>query len=623
MAWNNAVVTNRGVELLQEAAENGVLTFVSASGSDSTYPNASLMAQTAPSNEKQTFSITKISNVSGGKKLCVQITNKGLPHSYFMKQLCIWAKVNDDAPEVLAIIQDETGIQIPAESEISDFLLKFYALLKIDNVAEMNVTVDGSCFATVAALEEHEKDIASHLTSKAQTFSGVKTFEQAPMVPEPTKPGNPVRKEDLDAHVNDKASHITEEQKKVWDAKINAKDINTANGVAGLDENGEIEEAQIPNRLSDENIFSNTAAQLLGLSGEHATPNEAFIKLAIPDGYYAYGITVTVDGQPLSGVLVEGVKTFASLPAYTNADGYVLGMSNSSSVTLSIGGFADLKDFSRSYTAGGGVITNIAIEMQLKGINRYEITSSKIIKLSPLITKIDVFGVGGGGSGEASTRRGGAAGGGGGYTKTVFGIFLNGETTIETIIGSGGRSVGEYGDTENTSGNSGGSTIVKVNSKTVLNVLGGKGGWDDCGGDGGSGAGSGVRNSSRTQAGRGGSDGSDGNSNISGLSSSLMSSGQGKTTRAFEDSSEPLFASGGGGAYCDYTRDKGLDGYGGSGAGKGNGRYGGERTVRACGGDAKTAGSGGGAAVSNNRYDNGEARSGSGMHGIVIVRWRY
>lgn len=59
-------------------------------------------------------------------------------------------------------------------------------------------------------LASHKQDTAKHLTDKAQTINGVKTFAESPLVPEPTKPENPIRKVDLNTHKQDTSHHLTD-----------------------------------------------------------------------------------------------------------------------------------------------------------------------------------------------------------------------------------------------------------------------------------------------------------------------------------------------------------------------------------------------------------------------------
>ena len=164
---------------------------------------------------------------------------------------------------------------------------------------------------------------------------------------------------------------------------------------------------------------------------------------------------------------------------------------------------------------------------------------------------IDAFLVGGGGSGAAGSNVRYAGGGGGGYTKTIRNVKLEKNTEYEIVIGDGGKIV-LNGITK--VGNNGGDTTA-----FGITVSGGKGasqgtGKTYNGGDGGSGGGAATAS--------GGSDGNDGNSS----GSYAGGTGQGTTTREFEESDGDLYASGGpGGGVTSSENAKDNSGDGGCG----------------------------------------------------------
>lgn len=154
MAWDNAVVTNNGVAMLQQVLAGGVLTLDGAAGGAGTVPASSLMAQTALSDQKQSFVITGATNVSNGKKISIQITSVGLLAGYTMKQVGIWAHVENNPSVLFAIIQDSTGIAIPSEAELPDFAMNFYAVINFSNESSFSLTVDASALVTLSELNE-------------------------------------------------------------------------------------------------------------------------------------------------------------------------------------------------------------------------------------------------------------------------------------------------------------------------------------------------------------------------------------------------------------------------------------------------------------------------------------
>lgn len=160
MAWDNAVVTNAGVSLLKDVLSGGVLTLDYAAGGAGTVAAASLMAQTTLKEQKQQFTIVSSMNVTNGKKIKIQITNLGLTAGYTLNQIGIWAHVDSGAPVLFAILQDGGGIAVPAESELVDFVLSFYAVVNFSNEAEFSVTVDSSALVSMSTLTEALKSKA-------------------------------------------------------------------------------------------------------------------------------------------------------------------------------------------------------------------------------------------------------------------------------------------------------------------------------------------------------------------------------------------------------------------------------------------------------------------------------
>ena len=217
------------------------------------------------------------------------------------------------------------------------------------------------------------------------------------------------------------------------------------------------------------------------------------------------------------------------------------------------------------------------------------VTTSGEITIPSGVSLVDIFCVGGGGgaggwlerlyisaNGDiASNHEFYGGGGGGGYTSTAFDVPVTPGETLTVTIGAGGRTgksyyiykdygnqiTDEYGTTSYTDGADGGTTSVKRGSETLCTASGGSGGghWSTSsakgqrkGGDGGSGGCGGgyydYGNNINVMAYNGGTDGGDGDTGYDGKDTGLPGSGQGYTTRAFEESNGTLYASGGDGA---------------------------------------------------------------------------
>lgn len=262
-----------------------------------------------------------------------------------------------------------------------------------------------------------------------------------------------------------------------------------------------------------------------------------------------------------------------------------------------------------------------------------KLLTSGTLNISEMETTIvDAFLVGGGGGGgggvDADIGSSGA-GGGGGYTTTSLNTPISVNTDYTVQIGAGGS-----GGIEGNNGSSGGKT-----SAFGLSANGGGGGqcgsyrYGANGGAGGSGGGAGAK------------------MDRSSFSGGKAGTGQGKSTRAFEETSETLYAGGGGGGgaytlsgstvyagtggdggsnggsgkvgtgplYSEASATPGAGGSGGGGTG-GNGGYNGSQDGK---NGAANTGSGGGGGGSHYFGSNWSGRGGAGGSGIVIIRGRY
>ena len=251
------------------------------------------------------------------------------------------------------------------------------------------------------------------------------------------------------------------------------------------------------------------------------------------------------------------------------------------------------------------------------------------------VRSIDIFCVGGGGSGgRGGTSNSGSGqinggGGGGGYTATKLGYAVTPGSTFTVTVGAGGARPSSTGD-----GNAGGATSFG----SVLTANGGSAGGISKGGNGGSGGGASISyQGSSLMGGDGGSNGGNGAyaHNSSGSTTyGTIGKGQGTTTRAFGESSNTLYAGGGGGTHTNLASStsslSGAGGAGGGGAGgyiyyTDEGDWEDSVAVGAVDGTANTGGGGGGGKNVWSSVDTGSTNyyAGAGGSGICIVRWGY
>lgn len=224
-------------------------------------------------------------------------------------------------------------------------------------------------------------------------------------------------------------------------------------------------------------------------------------------------------------------------------------------------------------------------------------TSSGTFTVPTAVRQISVFLVGGG---AASGRNNG---GGGGWTSTWLNVAVSPGQQFSVGIGAGGTNYGNGGNT----------TFGSL-------VASGGAGWAWGGGEGGQDYRDG--NDSRGTGGKGGSDGAGGES---WWGTDPVPNGQNHTTRAFGESTNTLYAGGGGGSIGLRTGRYNHGGAGGAGGG-GNGDsdynpYG--SSGSATNGLANTGGGAGGVSLYNYNDDNDTRYrpSRNGGSGICIVRW--
>ena len=130
MSWNKSTVTDSGVVLLNESLAGHTLTITSAVGGAGTLDDEALKAATDVVDKKQTFNLLGIEDFEQGKRIGIQITNKGILESYILHQIGVRARLEYQEEEsLLFILQDDRGIEVPAEVDNPGFLFEVYAVM--------------------------------------------------------------------------------------------------------------------------------------------------------------------------------------------------------------------------------------------------------------------------------------------------------------------------------------------------------------------------------------------------------------------------------------------------------------------------------------------------------------
>lgn len=238
---------------------------------------------------------------------------------------------------------------------------------------------------------------------------------------------------------------------------------------------------------------------------------------------------------------------------------------------------------------------------------RIELYESGTLTLSP--GTYDFFLVGGGGAGKTGRDndgiRYGGGGGGSGYTTTIFEKRFENSVNLDIVVGAGGTgsNYGSTGGSETKVSSFNGSVIAQAAGGVIVPGTGSTASAARWGGNGGSGGGSGFY-----VGGNGGADGANGGNGLVAAGNNKNNipggTGQGKTTRMFEEPDATLYAGGGAGSGEGNSQINGSPGAGGGGA---------FRTAAT----PNTGGGGGG----DDYHSFGTSSPGAGGSGITIVRW--
>lgn len=166
MAWNEAVVTNQGMNLLSKAFINGNIVITKAIGSESYTDPVSLLAQTQISEPNHALQIAKIDIIDNAIAVDVRIQNNGLATSYILRKVGLFAKLAGSDEEILfAVIQDRDGELIPSESENKEFLVEFIFAIPVSNADKISIDITPNTFALEEDLQRHTTDKVMHITA--------------------------------------------------------------------------------------------------------------------------------------------------------------------------------------------------------------------------------------------------------------------------------------------------------------------------------------------------------------------------------------------------------------------------------------------------------------------------
>ena len=200
--------------------------------------------------------------------------------------------------------------------------------------------------------------------------------------------------------------------------------------------------------LNKENLLQDsTEVEIFGNAGNR-TVDEALSGLMgkislIMQNIATLTLTVkTAAGNPLPGIPISGLLDSDGNTVKTNSSGVATGYIPEGANTLSISGYADLADFSKSYVAVKGASYTDTWALTVRNFMRW--TSSTKIKFSKNVGQLDVsVGSGGGGGGRNGRATNllaayTASAGGGGFSTIEEDVAFEADVLYPLIVGAGG-----------------------------------------------------------------------------------------------------------------------------------------------------------------------------------------
>ena len=154
------VITGRGAELIRELlAGNKKLIFTRAVGGDGVCTDSELPALTALPSENQTLALTDMISDSNGPRLSVRVSSNGLQSAYTLRQIGVYAKLDDNGTEtLLQVAQVEPEINIPAQSDTVGMTLDLSIGIAVD-IGDAAVIIDNSAYVTTRQLHNTVCDV--------------------------------------------------------------------------------------------------------------------------------------------------------------------------------------------------------------------------------------------------------------------------------------------------------------------------------------------------------------------------------------------------------------------------------------------------------------------------------
>lgn len=176
MSWEKYAYTSAGAAMLSESISGGALTITRAVSGTGTV-DTDLSEETAVSGDTYELKLLGIDTVEyeGEKARKVSIWTGGADEPYFMHQIGVFGRLNDDPEDTLLfLMQDERGIEIPAIGT-ADHEFQIAVLLAVSTKANISITVDPQMQALMKLvkdeIEKHNANANAHAATITATVS--------------------------------------------------------------------------------------------------------------------------------------------------------------------------------------------------------------------------------------------------------------------------------------------------------------------------------------------------------------------------------------------------------------------------------------------------------------------
>lgn len=157
MANTYAVITNAGIALQNRLLAGETLQITGVKAGSGSVPVTDLRAQIELQEVKQTLSIVNKQASNQSTVLMVQLTTVGLSSGYDLQQIGVYAKAQGDDKEILfAILQEETPMPIPSETEKPRYSATFYLSFALTNDNQIEIDIASSAYLTVDIYSSYE-----------------------------------------------------------------------------------------------------------------------------------------------------------------------------------------------------------------------------------------------------------------------------------------------------------------------------------------------------------------------------------------------------------------------------------------------------------------------------------